>query len=402
VVLWLDKRFVCDKKIISAQNCLNKQRGSNLERSGVHESRRNDNRLINECFAFTDLLIYIASNFDMTVDFRSDTVTRPTPGMLKAMMNANVGDDVFGEDPSINELEKLTAEMFGMEAGLFCPSGTMTNQIAIKCHTQPGDEVICDESSHIYQYEGGGIAVNSSASVKLLYGDRGRINADQVKAAINDTDDDHKAHTSLVSLENTNNRGGGSCYDLEEIKKIKQVCAENNLALHLDGARLWNALVAKNETPKQYGEIFDSISICLSKGLGCPVGSVLIGKKELIKKGRRIRKVFGGGMRQGGFLAAAGIYALKNNIERLKQDHDHAKQIGEALNKCSIAKSVLPVETNIIIFETDGNIASSVIEKLKQKEILCNATAPNRVRLVVHLDIAEEMVNKTIKILNTI
>jgi len=338
----------------------------------------------------------------MIIDFRSDTVTKPTPAMLQAMMTAKVGDDVFSEDPSINELERMSADMFGMEAGLFCPSGTMTNQIAIKCHTQPGDEVICDESSHVYQYEGGGIAFNSSASVKLLYGDRGRINATQVKAAIN-ADDNHKANTSLVCLENTSNRGGGSCYDFNEIKKIKEVCVENHLALHLDGARLWNALVAKNETSKQYGETFDSISICLSKGLGCPVGSVLIGKKDFIKKGRRIRKVFGGGMRQAGFLAAAGIYALKNNIERLKQDHDNAKQIGDVIAKTSIASSVFPVETNIIIFETVASVtAAEIVEKLKQKNILCYAIAPDRVRLVVHLDITEEMVNKTIEIIKAI
>jgi len=292
--------------------------------------------------------------------------------------------------------------MFGMEAGLFCPSGTMTNQIAIKCHTQPGDEVICDESAHVYQYEGGGIAFNSGASVKLLYGDRGRMNAEQVKAAINE-DDNHKANTSIVCLENTNNRGGGSCYDFNEIKKIKQVCLANDLALHLDGARLWNAMVAKNETPKQYGETFDSISICLSKGLGCPAGSVLLGKKEFIKKARRMRKVFGGGMRQGGFIAAAGIYALKNNIERLTEDHDHAKQIGDAIAKTSMAKSVFPVETNIIIFETvDSTTAVTVVQKLKQKGILGSITAPDRVRLVVHLDITKEMVNKTIEIIKAI
>ena len=336
----------------------------------------------------------------MIIDFRSDTVTKPTQGMLQAMMTAEVGDDVFGEDPSINELEHMSAQMFGMESGIFCPSGTMTNQIAIKCHTQPGDEVICDESAHVYQYEGGGIAFNSGASVKLLYGDRGRMNAEQVKAAINQ-DDNHKAHTSLVCLENTSNRGGGSCYDLNEIKKIKQVCSENDLALHLDGARLWNAMVAKNEAPKQYGETFDSISICLSKGLGCPVGSVLLGKKDLIKKARRIRKVFGGAMRQGGIIAAAGIYALKNNIERLKQDHDHAKQIGNAVAKNSVVKSVFPVETNIIIFETVGE-AAIIVEKLKEKNILCYATAPDRVRLVIHLDITEEMVSKTIEIIKAI
>ena len=338
----------------------------------------------------------------MIIDFRSDTVTRPTQGMLHAIMTAKVGDDVFGEDPSINELEQLSANMFGMEAGLFCPSGTMTNQIAIKCHTQPGDEVICDEDSHIYQYEGGGIAFNSAASVKLLHGDRGRINAEQVKAAINH-DDHHKARTSLVSLENTSNRGGGSCYDFNEIKKIKQTCLENDLALHLDGARLWNAMIAKDETSKQYGETFDSISICLSKGLGCPVGSVLIGKKNFIKKARRIRKVFGGGMRQAGFMAAAGLYALKNNIDRLKEDHDHAKQIGEAVAQASITKSVLPIETNIIIFETSGMAtASEIVGKLKQKNILCYAIAPDRVRFVVHLDITEKMVDKTIEIIKAI
>jgi threonine aldolase len=338
----------------------------------------------------------------MIIDFRSDTVTKPTPDMLQAMMTAKVGDDVFGEDPSINELEQMSADMFGMESGLFCPSGTMTNQIAIKCHTQPGDEVICDESAHVYQYEGGGIAFNCNASVKLLYGDRGRMNADQVKAAINQ-DDNHKAHTSLVCLENTSNRGGGSCYDFNEIKKIKQVCRQNDLSLHLDGARLWNAIVAKNETPKQYGETFDSVSICLSKGLGCPVGSVLLGKKDFIKKARRIRKVFGGGMRQAGFIAAAGVYALKNNIERLKQDHDHAKQIGDAIAKASISKSVLPIETNIIIFEThDSTTAAAIIEKLKQKGVLCSVIAPDRVRLVIHLDITEEMVNKTIEIIKAI
>ena len=337
----------------------------------------------------------------MIIDFRSDTVTKPSPAMLEAMMHARVGDDVFGEDPSINELEEMAAEMFGMEAGLFCPSGTMTNQIAIKCHTQPGDDVICDESAHVYQYEGGGIAFNSGASVKLLYGDRGRLNAHQVFEAVN-PDDDHKPNTSLVCLENTSNRGGGSCYDLNEIKKIKQVCAQKGLSLHLDGARLWNALVAKNEKPKQYGETFDSISICLSKGLGSPAGSVLIGKKNFVKKARRIRKVFGGGMRQGGFLAAAGIYALKNNINRLEQDHLHAKQIGEAFTKSKLVKTVLPIETNIIIFDTsNSNAGPKIVENLRQEKILCYAITPNRIRFVVHLDITKEMVDKTIDVINS-
>lgn len=332
----------------------------------------------------------------MNIDFRSDTVTRPTPAMKEAMLNAKVGDDVFGEDPSINELERLAAEMFGMEASLFCPSGTMTNQIAIKCHTQPGDEVICDENAHVYQYEGGGIAFNSGASVKLLPGDLGRITADQVAAAIN-PDDPHRAHSSLVCLENTSNRGGGSCYDFEEIKRIYKVCKDNNLKFHLDGARLFNAMVVKKETPKQYGELFDSISICLSKSLGCPVGSLLLGKKDLIKKARRVRKVFGGGMRQAGFLASAGIYALQNHIDRLSEDHAHAKQIAEAISKKDFVKKVLPVETNIIIFELNEPIsAPALVSKLKDHEILGYAISPNRVRLVVHLDISKEMVEKTV------
>jgi len=336
----------------------------------------------------------------MIIDFRSDTVTKPTPGMMEAMMNAPVGDDVFGEDPSINELESMTAAMFGMEAAIFCPSGTMTNQIAVKCHTQPGDEVICDESSHIYQYEGGGIAFNSGASVKLLYGDRGRITADQVKTSIN-PDDDHKANTSLVCVENTSNRGGGSCYDIEELKKIKKVCTDNNLSFHLDGARLFNALTAKNETPEQYGKIFDSISICLSKSLGCPVGSILLGKKDFIKKARRVRKVFGGGMRQAGFMAAAGIYALHNNIDRLAEDHAHAKQIAAAIAKKDFVKLVLPVETNIIIFELkDGKSAPGLVAKFKEQNILGYAISPVRIRLVLHLDITNQMVAKTIDVIN--
>jgi len=319
--------------------------------------------------------------------------------MLEVMFGASVGDDVFGEDPSINELESFTAEMFGMESSVFCPSGTMTNQVAIKCHTQPGDEVICDVSSHIYQYEGGGIAFNSGASVKLLYGDKGRITAQQVVENIN-VDDVHKAHTSLVSLENTSNRGGGSCYEIEEIRKIKNVCDENNLILHLDGARLFNALVEKQQSPKEYGQLFHSISICLSKSLGCPVGSLLLGKKAFIKKARRVRKAFGGGMRQAGYLAAAGIYALKNNVERLKQDHDHAKQIAEALRKKDFVNEILPVETNIIIFAVKQPwTAKSFVEKLKESGILGHPISTTQVRLVTHLDITPVMVEKTIEVI---
>lgn len=334
----------------------------------------------------------------MIIDYRSDTVTKPTPGMMDAMMKAPVGDDVFGEDPSINSLEHKAALMFGMEAGLFCPSGTMTNQIAIKCHTQPGDEVIVDENAHVYQYEGGGIAFNAGASVKLIPGDRGRISAEAVAAAIN-PDDVHKARTSLVCLENTSNRGGGSCYELAEIRKIRKLCTEKGLALHLDGARLFNALVAKRESPVQYGETFDSISICLSKSLGCPVGSILLGSHALIRKARRVRKVFGGGMRQAGFLAAAGIYALDHHIDRLREDHIHARRVGEALSQKEYVKMVLPVETNIVIFEMQENEAAALVAAWKEKGLLAYAIAPNRVRLVFHLDISPDMVNRTLELI---
>ena len=331
------------------------------------------------------------------IDYRSDTFTKPTPGMLQAMFNAEVGDDVFGEDPSINKLEALSAEMFGMEAGLFCPSGTMTNQIAIKCHTQPGDEVICDKLSHIYIYEGGGIAFNSGAQVKAIDGDRGRITAGQVLSSIN-SEDVHKPRTSLVSLENTANRGGGSCYEFSDIQKIKEVCLLNNLKLHLDGARLFNAIVSCNQSPKQYREIFDSISICLSKGLGTPVGSVLLGKKDFIKQARRIRKVFGGGMRQAGFMAAAGIYALEHNIERLAIDHFHAKQIAEALLKKEFTGKMLPVETNIIIFEVmdETYTAKSLAEAFKKYDILVMPISKTQIRMVFHLDVTEQMIKQTL------
>jgi threonine aldolase len=338
----------------------------------------------------------------MIIDYRSDTVTRPTAEMKTAMFSAPVGDDVFGEDPSINELESLAADMFGMEAALYCPSGTMTNQIAIKCHTQPGDEVICDVTSHIYQYEGGGIALNAGAQVKLISGDKGRITARQVQDSIN-ADDVHKARTALVSLENTSNRGGGSCYEFEEIRRIKTVCDEHQLALHLDGARLFNALVAKGESAGMYGQVFDSISICLSKSLGCPVGSLVLGTKEFIRKARRIRKVFGGGMRQAGYLAAAGIYALQHHIERLQQDHEHARQIAEALRGQDYVDTVLPVETNIIIFSVkDRFTPTSLVARMKEEGVLWYAISPTQVRIVTHLDVSPEMIRRTIEIIDSI
>jgi len=338
----------------------------------------------------------------MIADYRSDTVTRPGKDMLSFMMKAPVGDDVFAEDPSINHLELLGARTFGFEAAIFCPSGTMTNQIAIKCHTNPGDEVICEKNSHIYFYEGGGIAFNSSASVRLIDGDRGRITADQIVANIN-PDDVHRPVSKLVGLENTCNRGGGSCYDLKQIIKIRQICDNNNLTLHLDGARLFNALVAKKEDPLAYGQLFHSISICLSKSLGAPVGSLLLGTKELVKKARRIRKVFGGGMRQAGYLAAAGIYALENNIERLSQDHLHAQMIEDALRQKAFVNEVLPVETNIIIASfNEPYTPQQFMEEMKKHDILMFAISPTQVRLVLHLDITPEMVEKTIQIIKNL
>lgn len=334
------------------------------------------------------------------IDFRSDTFTKPTPAMLEAMFKAEVGDDVFNEDPTVNKLQDMLADKFGMEAGLFCASGTMSNQIAIKSHTQPGDEVICDKLSHVYIYEGGGIAFNSGCQVKPLEGNLGRIAASQVTGVIN-PDDIHKAKSRLVSLENTANRGGGSCYEWSEIQQIKEVCLENNLALHLDGARLFNAIVAKDDDPKEYGAIFDSISICLSKGLGAPVGSVLLGRKDFIQKARRVRKVFGGGMRQAGYLAAAGIYALENNIDRLALDHRHAQQIVEALKQKDFTGNLYPVETNIIIFEVkERYTAKSLAEKLAENNILVMAISKTQIRMVLHLDITEEMVKATINVIN--
>jgi threonine aldolase len=336
------------------------------------------------------------------IDYRSDTITKPSSGMLEYMFQAAVGDDVFGEDPSLNELENRLASLFGKEAGLFCPSGTMTNQIAIKVHTRPGEEVICDFLSHIYQYEVGGIAFNSGCSVRLINGDRGRITADQVKNAIN-PDDIHKPVSSLVSLENTANRGGGSCYNFADIQAIKEVCLQNSMKFHLDGARIFNALVAKNEIAIQYGELFDSVSICLSKGLGAPVGSVLVGNKAFIKQARRIRKVFGGGMRQAGYLAAAGLYAIEHNIERLATDHQHARSIAQALAEKDFTGEILPVDTNIIIFEIKGRFTPAVfVAKMKEHQILMIAISPTQVRMVLHLDITPEMVRKTIEIINNL
>ncbi|TCD00854.1 threonine aldolase family protein [Pedobacter psychroterrae] len=331
------------------------------------------------------------------VDFRSDTVTKPGPGMLDAMFGAKVGDDVLGEDPTVHQLENKLAAMFNMEAGLFCPSGTMTNQVAIKCHTLPMDEVICDQRSHVYRYEAGGIAYHSMASVRLLDGERGILTPELIEPEING-EDIHYPNSTLVVLENTVNRGGGACYHLSQIEHIHTLCNIKNLKLHLDGARIFNALIATGDHAKDYGKYFDSISVCLSKGLGAPVGSVLLGSNELINKAVKVRKAFGGGMRQAGFLAAAGIYALDSNIDRLAVDHQHALALADALHQVSYVSSILPVVTNIVVFEVaKGFKASTIVHDLLAKGIACSSTGPNTIRMVTHLDISSEMIEMAIQ-----
>ena len=338
----------------------------------------------------------------MIIDLRSDTVTKPSKGMLDAMMKAKVGDDVFHEDPTVNELEERLATMFGKQKALFFPSGSMANQTAIKLHTNPGEQVICDKYAHIYNYEAGGASFNSGVSCNLIDGNRGMFTSNQVIKAIN-PDAYYYSQTSLVEVENTTNKGGGACWDFNEILKIKEVCKNNNLGFHLDGARLWNALVETNETTQQYGEVFDTISVCLSKGLGCPIGSVLIGDKEIMEKSIRIRKIFGGNMRQVGYLAAAGLFALDNNIERLKEDHKKAKEIESVLSKSSYIYNVEPVETNIIIFNLNDDVSENeFINTLEKEKVKIIPMGQGKLRIVTHLDYTNEMHDKFLSLLSTI
>ena len=326
------------------------------------------------------------------IDLKSDTVTKPTPAMLEAIMSADVGDDVYKEDPTVNLLEKRLAKLFGKEMALFFPTGSMANQAAIKLHTQPGEQLICDKWAHVYNYEGGGASFNSGVSCKLVDGHRGMITAKQVVENINPPDFYHSPLTSLVCLENTTNKGGGACYDFEEIKQIRKVCDEHNLGLHLDGARLFNALVAKGESPKQYGEVFDTISVCLSKGLGTPMGSVLIGDEKLMKNAMRVRKVLGGGMRQIGFMAAAGLYALENNVERLAEDHQRAQELAKTLSEQAYVKEVEPVETNIIIFYlTEGINEVDFLKRLEDCGVIISGMGQGKLRIVTHLGYTQEM-----------
>ena len=327
----------------------------------------------------------------MILDLRSDTLTKPSPAMLEAMFQAEVGDDVFDEDPTVKKLEQKVADLFGHEGALFCPSGTMTNQIALRISTQPQDEIICDQRSHIYRYEGGGVANNSLTSLRFIDGDRGRITAQQIEENIN-PDDIHFPRTSLVSLENTMNKGGGCYYDLKEVKEIRKVCNAHQLKLHLDGARFFNALVETKDNPKEWGKQFDTLSICLSKGLGAPVGSLIISSLANIKQAKRVRKVFGGGMRQVGYLAAAGIYALDHNIERLQEDHQKARQMGKILENHPLVKSVMPVDTNIVIFTTVDELDSiQMIQKLEKADIKAVPFGKREVRLVTHMDFTDDM-----------
>lgn len=326
------------------------------------------------------------------VDLRSDTVTRPTPAMLEAMFAASVGDDVYDEDPTVRRLEETAAARFGLEAGLFCPSGTMTNQIAIKAHTEPLSEVICEQTAHVYLWEVGGIAFHSSASVALLVGNRGRVTAAQVEAAIR-PENLHYPTTRLVCLENTHNRGGGSCYSWDEMAAISDVAQQHGIARHLDGARIFNALVATGQRSEDYGQLFDSISVCLSKGLGAPVGSVLLGSAAFIKKCKRIRKVMGGGMRQAGYIAAAGLYALENNVARLADDHRRAAQLAETLRQQPYVAEVLNPETNLVIFRLhDSQPAAEFLSVLEQQGIRASSFGPQWVRFVTHLDVDDAMI----------
>lgn len=334
----------------------------------------------------------------MIIDLISDTVTRPTPQMLEAMMHAKVGDDVFNMDPTVNALQEKAAALFGMEGALFFPSGTMANQTAIKLHTQPGDKLFCDKYAHVYNYESGGAAFHSGVTCKLIDGNRGMFSANQLEEAVAGRPEIYLPYSKLVCIENTTNKGGGACWDFSELEKIEKITRENNLAFHLDGARLFNALVAKNETPQQYGKLFDTISICFSKGLGAPIGSILLGSKKNMEKALRLRKLFGGGMRQVGFLAAACDYALDNHIERLAEDHQKTKEIGAVLETLSYITKVEPIETNILIFYVDKNIGdSNFIEKMKAKNILLTSMGEGKIRIVTHLDYTDEMHQKLLK-----
>src|SRR5437764_1051301 len=326
------------------------------------------------------------------IDLRSDTVTKPTPGMLAAMTAAAVGDDVFGEDPTVNELERRTADLFGMEAGLFVPSGTMSNQVAVRAHCQPQDEVLLETTSHIYQWEAGGPAALSGVTCRPIDAPRGILDVSHLEGKVR-PDDPHAVRTRLVCLENTHNRGGGTVYPLDTVRAVSAWARSNRLATHLDGARIWNAIVATGVPAKEWARHFDTVSVCFSKGLGAPVGSALLGPKDLIARGRRIRKLFGGGMRQAGFLAAACLYAVEHHVDRLAEDHANARLIAAAIRDVPGLRLTPPeVETNLVWFEVDPALgtARDVADRLKAKGVLVAALGKNVVRAVTHLDASRE------------
>ena len=339
----------------------------------------------------------------MKVNLISDTTTLPSLGMLDAMHAAKVGDDVFKEDPSVNALEEKVARLFGKENALFFPSGTMANQTAIKLHTQPGEQLICDHYSHIFNYEGGGVSFNSGVSCNLIEGDRGKINAKQVESKINPPDFYHSPLSTLVCLENTTNKGGGAYYDLLEIEAIRSVCNDHNLGLHLDGARIWNAMIASGQKPEIFGDLFDTISVCFSKGLGAPVGSALIGSNEAIEKAIRIRKVFGGGMRQAGFLAEAASYAIDNHWESLSEDHRKASELKDCLEKQDYIEKVEPVDTNIVIFKLIKTVKDTdFIAKLEALGIRFISMGQSKLRMVTHRDYSQLQHEYVLEIIKTL
>lgn len=327
---------------------------------------------------------------DTPIDLRSDTVTRPTPGMRAAMDKAEVGDDVFGEDPSVNRLQARVAELLGKDEALFVPSGTMSNQICVKLHTQPGDEMLCESNCHIYNYEAGGAAVLSGVTARCIDGDYGILDLAQLEDKIR-PNNEHLVRTRVVCLENTHNRGGGRIFPLEKVKAISAWGRKNGLAVHLDGARLWNAVVATGVPLGEWAKHFDTVSVCFSKGLGAPVGSALAGPRELIARARRIRKLFGGGMRQAGVLAAAAHYALDNHIERLADDHRNARVLAEAVADTPGLRLDPPdVHTNLVWFIIDPELgtAKDISVELRQHGVLVHAAGPQKIRMCTHLDVS--------------
>ncbi|PKD44844.1 threonine aldolase family protein [Rhodohalobacter barkolensis] len=332
------------------------------------------------------------------IDLRSDTVTKPTPEMLKFMTEAEVGDDVFASDPTVNAFEKKMAEMFGMEAGLFVPSGTMSNQLCVAVLTQPGDEIIIDDLGHIFNYESGAAAHLSSVQIRPIKGERGKINREQAESAIR-TYNDWDPHTRVIAVENTTNKGGGACYTKEELIELSNLADEHGLYFHLDGARIWNAMTATGIDPEFFGSVADTISICFSKGLGAPVGSMMLASKDHIKKARRLRKMWGGGMRQVGLLAAAADYAVENHFPLMTKDHQRAKQLAEAVSENPKFRIDLnTVESNIVIFDTVDEAAVDVLKEFEEKGVVMIPFGPKTIRATFHFQVDDQDLKKVLDV----